>query len=108
MLGMRVDTDKLRSAADRLDAVGADLESPTSAPVLSRTADYGGAALQSAARAFLDSWASGLRSAGEAPAELAAGVRENAGTYDEIDASVADSFRQLEQYDPVLIDEPFE
>ncbi|MFF1527982.1 hypothetical protein [Cellulomonas sp. NPDC058312] len=106
MLGMRVNTDKLRSVADRLDAVSADLEGPTTAAVLSHTADYGDAALQSAARAFLDSWTVGLRFARESPAELAAGVRENACTYDEIDASVAESFRRLEQYDPVLIDEP--
>lgn len=108
MLGMRVDTDKLRSAADRLDVIGGDLAGPTAAAALSRTGEYGGAALQSAARTFVDSWTQGLRLAGEAPAELAAGVRENAGTYDEIDASVADSFRQLQQYDPVLLDELLE
>jgi hypothetical protein len=108
MLGMRVDTDELRSAAVRLDGVGAELESPTAAPVLSRTADYGGAGLQSAARAFLDSWTHGLRLVGQAPGELAAGVRDSARTYDEIDASVADSMRQLQQYDPVLLDEMLE
>lgn len=108
MLGMRVDTDTLRSAADRLAAVGADLESPTGAPVLSRIADYGGPGLESAACAFLDSWTQGLRLAGQAPAELASGVRESARTYDEIDASVADSMRQLQQYDPVLLDEMLE
>jgi hypothetical protein len=108
MLGMRVDTDMLRSAADRLDAVGAGLESPAAAAVLSHTAEYGGGVLQSAARTFHDSWTQGLRLAAQAPSDLAAGIRENAGTYDDIDAHVAESLRRMDQYDPARLAEPLE
>lgn len=108
MQEMRVDTDILRSAAERLDAVRAELEGATTAGVLERSTAYGSGVLQAAARAFHDSWAEGLRLAAQAPEELATGVRENARTYDEIDARVADSLRQLQGYDPVRLAEPLE
>jgi hypothetical protein len=75
MLDLRVDTEVLRSAAARLDELGARLQAPARHPTVERHGQYGGAGLTAAAGGFGESWSAGLRHLADRPARLADGVR---------------------------------